>query len=245
MIKRQHTYESSGQGQDYGADQRTNGNPRRWGFQGLGPPGQHYVGLRGLEPLTSSLSALITAPVGGSGLCDPGCQRGPRQPGVCWRCYHRCCPVNWSVSTSLVRKRVDFQVGHWAEMVRRYRRWLRTYAGVGSLKAPGVDHERQVGAGRRVTSRRDAAWAAHEMALDGHQVDDGLPARCCVAGRGRGQRPCVRGDYCRRPRNGMAPIQCHRPFGYCSEPVNRRHGYRLAGLGNSCTVAGRHRRPAS
>jgi hypothetical protein len=55
------------------------------------------VGLGGLEPPTSSLSVLARAPVSGSELPDPGCQRGPCQPGV-WRlCCHGCCQ-RWSCS---------------------------------------------------------------------------------------------------------------------------------------------------
>ena len=109
-------------------------------------------------------------------------------------------------------------------MSRRYRWWFGADAGVGSLKGPGGDHERQVGAGRRVTSGRDAAEIADEIALDGHQVDDGFPSRCRVARGGRGQRLGVGGNYRRRPRHGVPAIQCHCPVGYGGEPMNRRRG---------------------
>src|SRR5215472_3288329 len=136
---------------------------------------------------------------------------------------------------SALRMRMDCQIGHWPEKGGRRRR-LRTDAESVSLKGLGVDDEQQVGVGSCVTSRWPSARTADEFALDAHQVDDGLRSRVAwrrVKGQGLRLRLC--GDHCGCPRCGMAAVRCDRTVGYCGEPVNRRCGYPLAGLGHDWT----------
>jgi hypothetical protein len=67
------------------------------------------------------------------------------------------CPLERGNPRSSPSKRAELQVGHWPEPGGRYWRWLGTDAGVSPFEGLGIDHNRQVGTGWRVTSRRDAA----------------------------------------------------------------------------------------
>jgi hypothetical protein len=60
-------------------------------FPAIGKGPLSCVGLPGLEPGTSSLSALAASLVAEPSPREPGCTRGLRQVGVWRRCCHRCC----------------------------------------------------------------------------------------------------------------------------------------------------------